>query len=72
MVHRWLNLFTRFGKRRNPVPERLSVEAALNDALKLEVEHIARQMKSSRVSVRALYEGEIPTDTPEIDDKPMS
>ncbi len=47
------------------------VGAVLSDSLKAELALIAAQLKSEHVSVRELYEGEVPSDIPEIEEKPF-
>lgn len=59
-----------FKKKTEVIPKK-TVEQVLDAALKLEVVKIAAALKSERVSVRELYAEEIPSDTPEIEEKPF-
>ena len=59
----------RFSKKSSsPRPD---VAALLNDELKDEIAQIAIKLKSERVSVRGLHVGEVPSETPEIEEKPF-
>jgi hypothetical protein len=66
-----MKLLTKLCFWRKKTPVKADISTVLNDSLKAELADIAARMKAEHVSVRDLHADEMPSDIPEIGEKPF-